>query len=95
MDTKGESLKILNPYAENEKRKMSEDKDSKLLIDQSNFVLPIESNNLNNKNIYNPAPVLTNQALDSNLNKTRYGPPGANLFIFHLPNDWTEVELTN
>lgn len=28
-------------------------------------------------------------------NKQRYGPPGANLFIFHLPNDWTEVELTN
>lgn len=48
-------------------------------------------------NIYNPTPVPQNTLLSSEAlaNKQRYGPPGANLFIFHLPNDWTEVELTN
>jgi len=45
---------------------------------------------------YNPGPLLNPTFANADLaNKQRYGPPGANLFIFHLPNDWTEVELTN
>jgi len=54
------------------------------------------NHNPNQPNIYNPAPVQQHNMLSNELaNKKRYGPPGANLFIFHLPNDWTEVELTN
>lgn len=89
---KGENLKIIN-HIDADERKQKKEAESKVEDYTKSLGM---TNEPNPTNIYNPSPV-QNSLLnpDSLANKQRYGPPGANLFIFHLPNDWTEVELTN